>query len=186
MSELSKRNFLKFVAGSIVVAAPVASLLAATLDESNPAASTCTDSDEPVQYLFVQTAQSISFKDGKLSLHGIGPATLFFSDRPERITGHGGTKEFVEHWSAGVDSFAANPPNATLSMLENEEIQDVVVVLSDPVLTGSKLTYNVLELNGKLPSSGGPASLFIDIIGMPLTPVSAAGMSRRVRRRVYY
>jgi hypothetical protein len=38
-------------------------------------------------------------------------------------------------------------------------------------------------LEGKIPASAGPASLFIDIIGMPLTPVSFAGARRRMWRR---
>jgi hypothetical protein len=39
-----------------------------------------------------------------------------------------------------------------------------------------------------MPASGGPASLFIDIIGMPLTPMSYAGVARRTayRRAVIY
>jgi len=34
-----------------------------------------------------------------------------------------------------------------------------------------------------LPAEGGLASLFIDIIGMPLTPLSFAGARRRMWRR---
>jgi hypothetical protein len=42
-------------------------------------------------------------------------------------------------------------------------------------------------LEGKLPPEGGLASLFIDIIGMPLTPLSYAGARRRMwRRAVFY
>jgi hypothetical protein len=115
----------------------------------------------------------------------VGPTTLFFSDRPERIAGHGTTEEMVKNWSQGDESFAADPPNATLSILGDAEIDDVVVVLSEPVLSGSKLTYSVRVLNGEIPASGGAASLFIDVIGMPLTPYSYAGASRRAFRRRY-
>jgi len=38
-------------------------------------------------------------------------------------------------------------------------------------------------LDGEMPASGGPSALFIDVIGRPATPVSAAGMHRRTRRR---
>ena len=139
-----------------------------------------------VQYLFVQTAHAITSQGNSLMLHGVGPTTLFFSDRPERIVGHGATVELVKDWSKGKDSFASDPPNATLSMLGESggEIEDVVVVLSNPQLAGSQLTYTVKVLDGMLPASGGPASLFIDIIGRPLTPVSVAGVGRRTTRRV--
>lgn len=39
-------------------------------------------------------------------------------------------------------------------------------------------------LQGEMPAKGGLASVFIDIIGMPLTPVSYAGAARR--RAVYW
>jgi len=41
----------------------------------------------------------------------------------------------------------------------------------------------VKVLQGTMPASGGPASLFIDIIGMPLTPLSYAGVARRTAYR---
>jgi hypothetical protein len=106
-----------------------------------------------------------------------------FSDRPERIAGHMGTARFVPFWSEGSDSFLKDPPNATLSFVEGREMEDVVVVLQDPRLEGDDLSYQVRVLEGKLPEKAGPASLFIDIIGMPLTPLSYAGVARRTWRR---
>ena len=41
-----------------------------------------------VDLLFVQSAQGAELADGKLKLKGVSPSTIFFSDRPERITGH--------------------------------------------------------------------------------------------------
>jgi len=169
MTDRGKRKLLEFAAACLLLAMPVAALPAAP--------------DKTVEYLYVQTAHAISYQDGKLTLHGVGPTTLFFSDRPDRIAGHGTTPEMVQSWSQGADSFAADPPNATLSILGDETIDDVVVVLSDPVLSGSELTYRVRVLDGKMPASGGAASLFIDIIGRPLTPYSYAGATRRAFRR---
>jgi hypothetical protein len=40
-----------------------------------------------------------------------------------------------------------------------------------------------VKLDGEMPAEGGPSALFIDVIGRPATPVSAAGMHRRTRRR---
>ncbi len=138
-----------------------------------------------VEYLFVQTAHAVTFRDHKMTLHGISPTTLFFSDRPERITGHGATEEMVKEGSQGEDSFAKDPPNATLSILggNDGEIEDIVVVLQNPKLKGSQLTYTIKVLDGKVPSHGGACALFIDTIGRPLTPLSYAGTARRVARR---
>jgi len=38
-------------------------------------------------------------------------------------------------------------------------------------------------LDGALPAATGPCASFIDPFGRPLSPVSAAGMHRRARRR---
>jgi hypothetical protein len=140
------------------------------------------EADE-IEALFVQTSHAMSFEDGKLTMHTLTPTTLFFSDRPDRVTGHVTTQEFVDSWDQGPDSFESNPPNAVLSIFHPDMVSDVVVELIDPVLTGDDLTYDVVILDGEMPTSGGPSALFIDVIGRPASPVSAAGMHRRDRRR---
>jgi hypothetical protein len=137
-------------------------------------------------FLFVQNAKGIAYANGKLTLKGVSPATVMFSDRPERIAGHMATARFVPFWGEGKDSFLKDPPNATLSFLEGEGLEDAVVELRDPVLAGDDLSYQVKVLEGKIPASAGMASLFIDIIGMPLTPLSYAGARRRMWRRAVY
>jgi len=138
---------------------------------------------DEIEALFVQTAGGMSYQDKRLILYGIGPTTLMFSDRPDRVTGHIPTEEFLDSWGEGDDSFADDPPNAVLSVFTDEEVIDTVVVLSEPALSGDQWSYSVEILDGEMPASGGPSSLFIDVIGRPLTPVSIAGVHRRTRRR---
>lgn len=137
-------------------------------------------------FLFVQNAKRIAYVDGQLTLQGVSPATVMFSDRPERIAGHIATARFVPFWGEGKDSFLKNPPNATLSFLEDQSLTDAVVELRDPELVDEDLSYRVKILEGEIPSSAGLASLFIDIIGMPLTQLSFAGARRRVWRRAVW
>jgi hypothetical protein len=140
-------------------------------------------------FLFVQNAKSMTYDQGKLTLQGVSPVTIFFSDRPERIAGNMRTRDFVPFWSDGKDSFAKDNPNANLSILEPDKyVVDSVLTLARPALDGETLSYDVKILEGKIPASGGPVSLFIDIIGMPLTPMSYAGVARRTayRRAVYW
>jgi len=142
------------------------------------------EQEQHAEWLFVQTAESVTLKDGVLTLHGISPSTLFFSDRPERIAAHGMTAEFVTFWQRlGDDSFGDDPPNATLAIVSNSVAEDVVLTLMAPELDGSTLTYAVTVLEGDEELEGGPCSLFVDPVGMPLTPVSVAGVSRRTTRR---
>jgi hypothetical protein len=85
-------------------------------------------------------------------------------------------------WSQGKDSFLKDPPNAALSIFSGDKVSDVVVDVSNPVLSGSNLTYNAKVLEGAASIRGGECSLFIDIIGCPRTPYSYAGAARRAYR----
>ena len=150
--------------------------------EDNKSQDQSTQSDE-FEALYAQSAAGMGYENGQLILNGIAPTTLYFSDRPQRITGHIPTEEFFDSWGEGDDSFADNPPNAVLSIFTEDEIHDVVVVLSDPALDGDQMSYSVDILDGEMPASGGASSLFIDTVGRPMTPVSVAGSHRRGRRR---
>ncbi|MBL0715978.1 MAG: hypothetical protein JJV98_20010 [Desulfosarcina sp.] len=112
-------------------------------------------------------------------------ATIFFSDRPKRIAEHMHTEDFVFEWQRGTgkESFHADPPNATLSILAEDEIVDIVVKLKNPLLAGGTLVYDIDVLEQDEPIPSGPVSLFIDPIGKPLSPGSIAGVRRRTRRR---
>ena len=95
------------------------------------------------------------------------------------------SRQFVANWPAGDNSFADNPPNAVLSFAEpgDRVPEEAVVVIQDPQLDGDVLTYSIKLLDGTVPTATGPCALFIDPFGRPLSPVSAAGMHRRERRR---
>ena len=168
------RRFL-VVACSAVAVALSAHLIAAAQSTAAP----------KVDFLFVQTAKAMTFNNatGKLTLQGISPITLFFSDRPERIAGNMETTVFGPFWSRGKNSFLSDPPNADVSILEDNKLRQVVVVLQDPVLERESLTYTAKVLKGDMPAHGRDVSVFIDIAGMPATPVSAAGVGRRTYRR---
>ena len=64
-----------------------------------------------------------------------------------------------------------------------EELVDVVVKISKPRLMGGDLTYDIAVIEGKVPKKGGACSVFIDIIGLPFTPLSFAGVARRTMYR---
>jgi hypothetical protein len=138
---------------------------------------------DEIEALFAQSAAGMSYENGRLTLNGIAPTTLMFSDRPQRVTGHVPTEEFLDSWGDGDNSFADDPPNAVLSIFSEDDVNDVVVVLQNPALDAGSLSYQVEILDGEMPVSGGASSLFIDMIGRPLSPVSIAGVRRRGRRR---
>jgi hypothetical protein len=140
---------------------------------------------EAEQSMFVQTAQGVTSDGKSLTLKGVTPSTLYFSDRPKRIVGHMSTASFVELWSEGHNSFEEDPPNAVLAFLEpgDEVPEDAVVVIQEPRLEDGHLTYSIESLEGTPPKEAGPVTLFIDPFGRPLSPVSVCGVRRRERRR---
>lgn len=163
----------------ILIAAAALMALAVPLQPAMAEAAVATT--KQADFLFVQTARGVSFDKAtsKLTLHDVSPITLFFSDRPDRIAGNMKTTAFVPFWSTGKDSFLSDPPNADVSILEGASLRQVVVELQSPALSGNNLTYTVKVLQGELPTSGAEVSVFIDVVGMPLTPVSVAGVARR-------
>jgi hypothetical protein len=142
--------------------------------------------------LIVFNSHGASLQGGKLTLTGVAPNAIVFADRPVRAAGHDFTENLLEEWSpsnTSKDSFSKDPPNATVSAFSKDgSVRDAVVILMSPKLDGDRLTFDVQVLEGDLAGADGPASVFIDIIGRPLTPLSFAGVARRTAYRggAYY
>jgi hypothetical protein len=115
----------------------------------------------------------------------VAPNAIVFADRPVRSAGHALTAHLIEDWSKGSDSFAKDPPNATVSVFASDGagIRDAVVVLKNPKLEGDRLAFDVQVLEGELADADGPASVFVDTIGLPFTPLPFAGVARRTANR---
>jgi hypothetical protein len=162
-------------------AAPVASAQTALAPSSIKTIGTpATAKPEIVPSLFVLNSRSATLQGETLILNGVAPSSIIFADRPVRSAGHQPTADVIAEWGSGDDSFAKNPPNATVSVLGKDgSVKDAVVVLKNPKLEGDKLTFNVQTLEGDLAGADGGAALFIDIIGRPFTPLSFAGVARR-------
>ena len=139
-----------------------------------------------VPSLFVMNAHGASLQGQTLTLAGVSPTSIVFADRPVRAAGHLPTEALLEEWTTG--DFAKDAPNATVSVLSKDGLSahDVVVELRTPHLEGDRLTFDVRVLEGDLAGADGPAAVFIDIIGMPWTPLSFAGVARRTARRAYW
>jgi hypothetical protein len=93
--------------------------------------------EKPVRYMFVQSAHFGSFVpvEGEenlytLTLEGVSPQTIAFSDRPERVVEQVAMQQFLD----GLCFSPENPPNAAIEILEGDEEEDVMVMeLFDPV-----------------------------------------------------
>jgi len=120
--------------------------------------------NDMIPSLAVINSRGATLQGNMLTMTGVGSNSIVFADRPFRAAGHVLTKHFLKEWDEGSDSFAKDPPNATISVLsgEGDAVEDAVVVLKSPKLDGDKLTFEVSVLEGNLSKATGPASLFID------------------------
>ena len=84
---------------------------------------------DEIEAMFVQTAVEASAEGKVLTLHDVGAATLYFSDRPKRVVGHVTSEMFVDMWDEGENSFQQDPPNAVLAFLESgDDLPEDVVI----------------------------------------------------------
>ena len=119
------------------------------------------ESENP-QFLFVMSAVSGSFDGETLTLTGI-PSVVYFSDRPYRIAGHMSLDEFVEMWEEGIDNYAVDPPNATLSIYDDSgDINVVIEITGTPDISRESVVFPAKVLLGDLPDMISVSSLFID------------------------
>ena len=121
--------------------------------------------------MFVQSAEDLKVDPAASTfrLVKVNQQTLYFSDRPVRIAGHIKMADYLKEWTAkaGKDNFAADPPNATLSVYEPGQPENtlVVVKITNPKVDGADLVYTYKIIDGKMPAGGGATTLFIDWIG---------------------
>jgi len=119
------------------------------------------DSKNP-GYLFVISGTSGSLDGDTLTLNGV-PNVIYFSDRPVRVAGHLSLEKFVESWNKGSDSFKADPPNATLSVLKKDGAKNVVVELMSVEQKSGSVVFKVAVLEGVLPQRFKTATVYVDI-----------------------
>ncbi len=99
-------------------------------------------------------------------MSGLGPTIVYFSDRPSRDVGFVTYPEFLGAWKRAANSFASDPPNASLTFRHNGKPVVVVLELMAPSLAGGALSYKVGFLKGTTPARSAPVSLFIDAGGL--------------------
>src|SRR5499433_2715765 len=129
---------------------------------------------ELVPSLIVLNARGANLQGQQLTLVGVASNAIVFADRQVRAAGHVLTNHVLEEWGTRSDSLAKTPRNASDSVFSKDvaSVRDVVVVLKTPTVSGEQVTFDVQVLEGELAGADGAAAVFIDIIGMPWTPLS--------------
>ncbi len=128
--------------------------------------SSSTNQEEP-SYLFVIMSnygviQQTS--DGSYQLildHGDIEKVLAFTNRPYRLVQHTTGEDLESIWSKGANSFAEDPPNATVII--NQHLQ--TVILTNMTIQGDKTIFTIQSdgSNSIAPMSGA-CQVFVDMV----------------------
>ncbi len=180
---VSRRGALTSAAGGVLGGA-TAFLLRGALGADPARAQVPVPGADRTFYMFVQNARSGRFERNgaaqglyRLTLDGVQPHTIYFSDRPARDAGLSPMKRFLP----GLGFSPQNPPNAALVVAgRNGDADTLVIEIFSPRYDAKaeRLTYDarILDRNGSerlaafarrqrdktLPRRFGEASLFID------------------------
>lgn len=111
--------------------------------------------------LIVVSGSSGVYSDGKITLKGV-PSVVYFSERPGRVSGHISLSDFEGIWNDSQSKFSGDPPNAALSVLGHDSAQNAVIELLTAEVKDNSVSFKIKILQGKVPESFGPSSLFID------------------------
>lgn len=154
----------------------------ARLDQTDAALDSVASAKE-IEALYVQNAAGARYDGQRLTLSGVGQTTLTFSDRPRPRGGPRAHHRVRGRLGRRRGQLRGRPAQRGALLVRGCALNDVVVILSEPRLAGTELSYAVSITDGELLPASSESSLFIDPVGRPLSPVSFAGARRRGERR---
>ena len=115
-----------------------------------------------LEWLVVINAESARVGDGQLTLEGLQPMGLAFTDRPVRRVRRITTEKFMAKWE---DIFAGGSPNAAVSWLGEDGENTAVVELGTPTSLGKSsavLPFQLLPPEDCIPGVvSGAAAEFV-------------------------
>ena len=120
-------------AGLALVTAPLAAQAQDAIAAPGQKTVGQTAKDAMIPSLAVINARGASLQGTTLTMTGVSPNAIVFADRPFRAAGHVLTQHFLKEWDEGSDSFAKDPPNATVSVLAADDRPAAVAARREPV-----------------------------------------------------
>lgn len=120
------------------------------------------DDSKSLEYLFVITGDTGTFKDGKLKLTGT-PIVVFNYLGATREVGHFLVGTFIETWDKNSSAYNTDPPRGTLSVLDEKGAGNAVIAVSSPASTLNSITFDTEVLEGEVPKSFNASTLFLKL-----------------------
>ena len=115
-----------------------------------------------VSWLFVHTADNAQVTTTTIVM----PMTndiFAFTDRPYRKHLYMNGKNFASLWSNDeTNSFYTDPPNAVLTWMDGDGVEEVEVVITDADFDGVNIIYTINDTSGIITDNIENVSLFVD------------------------
>ena len=90
-----------------------------------------------------------------------------FTDRPYRKHLYMDGEQYASLWSNDeTNSFKIDPPNAVLTWMDGDEINEVEVVITDANFDGDNIIYTINKTSGIIKDNIENVSLFVDLGGL--------------------
>ena len=155
-----------FIVLSLTLTLGLSGITASTIaspPSTKPTSATVLDEyKKPPSFLFVLQAKEAVLKPVKDDLHrytlsmkltdeNVGKI-IAFTDRPYRIVKMMTTKQLLDLWGEGKNSFKADPPNAVLSA---NGFDARIVILESMIINNEQLTYTLVQTDPSTPSLKG-------------------------------
>ncbi|MCH9738128.1 MAG: hypothetical protein K0U42_05155 [Actinomycetia bacterium] len=125
------------------------------------------------EWLMVMRGEQGEFQKGSggeytLTITGVKPEMLAFTDRPERQAQIWDTTAFLDYW---VSEFNTDPPNAVISA-----DSEAAITINSPKISGDTVTFTATPLPGQtLPIDIiNQPTLFIDVLAVSNCPWAVA------------
>ena len=117
-------------------------------------------------WLFVHTADNAQVTNTTIVM----PMTnniFAFTDRPYRRHLYMDGEQYASLWSNDeTNSFKIDPPNAVLTWMDGDEINEVEVVITDANFDGDNIIYTINKTSGIIKDNIENVSLFVDLGGL--------------------
>ena len=114
-------------------------------------------------FLFVHTAESAQVINNTTIIMPLKRDIFAFTDRPNREHYWLNGEQYASLWSSNnTNSFKTDPPNAVLTWVNGDVVNELEVVITNTTYDGANITYSIkdnLRINvGKIEN----VSLFVD------------------------
>ena len=148
-------------------------IVACTTDDNN---NYDNSNDLQKEWLYTHTAIEATATSSTTLVIPFTEDIFAFTDRPNREHKYISGDEFASYWNDSNDenSFKLDPPNAVLTWVDTDGVDEVEVVITDADFDGDNIIYTINETSGIITDNIENVSLFVDPNG-PLTQLIAIG-----------